>query len=120
MIDSYVGSADWSSIVSALVKKAKQTDVQAFRELRTCWFGHHLINSFTPNVLRAFIRRWGYTPNVNKAVSGRHWGYREVVFNRQISRWNGGHLNPHAHSNERLTRRLEKLDYFRNQDVFTR
>ncbi len=39
MIDSYVGSADWASIVSALVKKAKSGDVQAFRELRTCRFG---------------------------------------------------------------------------------
>jgi hypothetical protein len=54
MIDSIVGSADWASIVAALVKKAKQGDVpptsleqlidvgdvQAFRELRTCRFGH--------------------------------------------------------------------------------
>jgi hypothetical protein len=39
MIDSYVGSADWASIVAALVKKAKAGDVQAFRELRTCRFG---------------------------------------------------------------------------------
>ena len=40
MIDSYIGSADWASIVAALVKKAKLGDVQAFRELRTCRFGH--------------------------------------------------------------------------------
>ena len=40
MIDSYVSSADWAFIVSALVKKARSGDVQAFRELRTCRFGH--------------------------------------------------------------------------------
>ena len=40
MIDSYVGSAVWSSIVAALIKKAKLGDVQAFRELRACRFGN--------------------------------------------------------------------------------
>ena len=31
MIDSYVDSTDWASIVAALVKRAKLGDVQAFR-----------------------------------------------------------------------------------------
>jgi len=39
MIDLHIADGDWASIISALVKKAKQGDVQAFRELRACRFG---------------------------------------------------------------------------------
>ena len=39
LIDSHVGDADWASILGALLEKAKQGDVQAFRELRACRFG---------------------------------------------------------------------------------
>lgn len=39
LIDAHIGDADWASIIRALVKKAKQGDVPAFRELRACRFG---------------------------------------------------------------------------------
>jgi len=39
-MDEHVGSADWAAMIGALVKKAKQGDVPAFRELRACRFGH--------------------------------------------------------------------------------
>ena len=39
LIDGRVGSADWNSIIGALVEKAKRGNVQAFRELRACRFG---------------------------------------------------------------------------------
>ncbi len=39
LIDARVDEKDWSSIIAALVKKARRGDVQAFRELRTCRFG---------------------------------------------------------------------------------
>ncbi len=38
-MDEHVGSADWAAMIGALVKKAKQGDVAAFRELRACRFG---------------------------------------------------------------------------------
>ena len=39
LIDARVGDAVWDSIIDALVKKARQGDVQAFRELRACRYG---------------------------------------------------------------------------------
>ena len=39
-IDAHVGDADWASMIGALKKKAKQGNVQAFRELRASRFGH--------------------------------------------------------------------------------
>ena len=39
LIDSHVANDDWAAIVAALVERAKQGDVQAFRELRACRFG---------------------------------------------------------------------------------
>jgi hypothetical protein len=39
LIDARVGDAVWNSIIDALVKKARQGDVQAFRELRACRYG---------------------------------------------------------------------------------
>lgn len=39
LIDLHVADSDWASIIGALVKKAKQGDVQAFRELRASRFG---------------------------------------------------------------------------------
>ena len=39
LIDARVSDAVWDSIVDALVKKARQGDVQAFRELRACRYG---------------------------------------------------------------------------------
>lgn len=40
LIDQHMEDADWASIIGALVKKAKRGNVQAFRELRACRFGH--------------------------------------------------------------------------------
>ena len=39
LIDARVGDAVWDSIIDALVKKARNGDVQAFRELRACRYG---------------------------------------------------------------------------------
>lgn len=39
-IDAHVGARDWTSMISALEKKAKRGNVQAFRELRACRFGN--------------------------------------------------------------------------------
>ena len=39
LIDTRVGDAVWDSIIDALVKKARNGDVQAFRELRACRYG---------------------------------------------------------------------------------
>ena len=39
LIDARIGDAVWNSIIDALAKKARQGDVQAFRELRACRYG---------------------------------------------------------------------------------
>ena len=52
LIDSNVGDEVWASIVAALVKKAQQGDVQAFRELRACRFGQiPMANEYLPGEL---------------------------------------------------------------------
>jgi hypothetical protein len=39
LIDARIGDAVWNSIIDALVKQARNGDVQAFRELRACRYG---------------------------------------------------------------------------------
>ncbi len=40
LFDAHVASNVWALMIDALVKRALQGDVHAFRELRACRFGH--------------------------------------------------------------------------------
>ena len=54
LIESRVVDDDWTSIIAALVEKAKKGDVQAFRELRACRFGQiPLAEKYLPGELFA-------------------------------------------------------------------